>query len=361
MRGHCRVNHLLKSFARKTGPMDDRPQIGPTDFEREKWEAELALRKRELVLKEQEQARVASKDFEREKWDTDTALRGRELDLKEKEHDRLVREAKTSRWWNPLVIAIIGATIAAAGSVYVSWNNGSATQQAENLKAESARILEAIKANDPDKAKQNLRFLIATGLISEPTASKILVYLDKQPPGQGPVLPSAGNVGQLFQRAFTGEQSNASPSTPTELRVFAGPNQYPPNLFKAYGILAFPAKSAPEELARHTMFCNAFASTLLDLSGLKAIPAKEEMVTIWPIDSDTDALTINDMPRDSKICDSAVQHYGSAAAQAAIADARKSHAELSGKVHFCWHGRRPNRKANRTQASWFSISPMSRL
>jgi hypothetical protein len=75
--------------------MDDRPQIGPTEFEREKWEAEFALRKRELVLKEQEQARVASKDFEREKWDTDTALRRRELDLKEKEQDRLVREAKT--------------------------------------------------------------------------------------------------------------------------------------------------------------------------------------------------------------------------------------------------------------------------
>lgn len=130
-------------------------------------------------------------DFEREKWQAELELRRRELDIKEREQTRLALEAKRSRWWNPLFIAIVGATIAAAGSVFVSWVNGVASQQAEAVKGESARILEAIKATDTEKAKGNLRFMVAAGLISEPIASKIQEYLTEQPAGQGPVLPSA--------------------------------------------------------------------------------------------------------------------------------------------------------------------------
>jgi hypothetical protein len=130
-------------------------------------------------------------DFEREKWQTEVEFRRREFDLREREQERLAAEAERSRWWNPLFIAIVGATIAAAGGAVASWLNGNAAQQAEAFRAESARILEAIKANDPDKAKENLRFLVATGLVSGPTAGKVKDYLDKQPAGRGPFLPSA--------------------------------------------------------------------------------------------------------------------------------------------------------------------------
>src|SRR4051794_1441434 len=111
-------------------------------------------------------------DFEREKWQTEVEFRQRELDLREREQDRLAAETRRSRWWNPLFIAIVGATIAAIGGAVVSWLNGTAIQQAESFKAESVRILEAIKTNDPDKAKENLRFLVAAGLNSDPTAGK---------------------------------------------------------------------------------------------------------------------------------------------------------------------------------------------
>jgi hypothetical protein len=63
-------------------------------------------------------------DYEREKWQTEVDFRRQELSIKEREQSRLAAEAERSRWWNPLFIAIVGATIAAIGSVTVSWWNG---------------------------------------------------------------------------------------------------------------------------------------------------------------------------------------------------------------------------------------------
>ena len=57
-------------------------------------------------------------------------------------------------------------------------------------------------------------------------------------------------------------------------------------------------------------------------------------MTVWPIESDAEATGINHMPGSDDICKNAVQHYGLPAAQTAIIDARKSHAELSGKGPF---------------------------
>jgi hypothetical protein len=140
-------------------------------------------------------------DFEREKWQTELELRRQELSIKEREQTRLATEARRSRWWNPLFIAIVGATIAAMGSIAVSWWNGRTTQQTELLRAESARILEGIRTSDVEKAKENLRFLLAAGLITDPTAESVRKYLDKQPAGQGPVLPGLVPLPTLLQPA----------------------------------------------------------------------------------------------------------------------------------------------------------------
>jgi hypothetical protein len=128
-------------------------------------------------------------------------LRRQELSLKEQEQTHAEIAARRSRRWNPLIIAIVGATIAALGSIAVSWWNGRTAQQAELIKAESARILEMIKTGDAEKAKENLRFLLATGLITDPTAATVRTYLKQQPPGQGPVLPSLANLPTLTQPA----------------------------------------------------------------------------------------------------------------------------------------------------------------
>jgi hypothetical protein len=122
-------------------------------------------------------------DFEREKWLADLEIRRQELDLKRKEQSR-------TRLTSPLFLAVVGAAIAAAGNAYVSWLNGNVNQQTEAFRAESARILKAIEANEPEKAKTNLRFLIAAGLITDPTASRVAAFIDALPSGKGPVLPS---------------------------------------------------------------------------------------------------------------------------------------------------------------------------
>jgi hypothetical protein len=125
-----------------------------------------------------------SLEFEREKWDAELRLREREIALKE-------REANRSPWWNPLIIAIYAATIAALGNAAVAWVSGIEQRGIENQKAEAARIVEVIKTNNVDKAAKNLQFLIDSGLISDPVLrEKLVAFLQTRKPGQGPELPA---------------------------------------------------------------------------------------------------------------------------------------------------------------------------
>jgi hypothetical protein len=125
------------------------------------------------------------RDLEQQRFDREFALRERELAFKE-------AEARRARVWNPLAIAILGASIAALGSAYVSWENNAGTLQVEKIKAESARILEVVKTGDPDKAAKNLEFLLSTGLIQDPsTANSVAAYLANRNKGEGFALPAS--------------------------------------------------------------------------------------------------------------------------------------------------------------------------
>jgi hypothetical protein len=147
-------------------------------FEREKWLADLELRKRELALKERDQQN-----------------RDAELGLKE-------REQRTSAWRSPLTVAIFAATAAAAGNAVVAVVNGSLQRELEDKKssaeivlerskAESTRILEMIKTGDPERAASNLEFLLQSGLISDRAlSSNVEAFLKNRKPGTGPSLPS---------------------------------------------------------------------------------------------------------------------------------------------------------------------------
>src|SRR5215472_2539677 len=133
-------------------------------------------------------------EFEREKWRAEYALREREIKVKE-------REASRSRWSSPLVLAILAAAIAALGNAAVTWLTGRSqhdlgTTKAEQArvleegKAEAARILEMIKTGDPEKAADNLKFLLDAGLISDADRRKnIQNFLAHRPAGKGPALP----------------------------------------------------------------------------------------------------------------------------------------------------------------------------
>jgi hypothetical protein len=121
-------------------------------------------------------------EFEREKWIADLELRKRELALKE-------RDSARARWSNPLALAIFAAAIAALGNAAATLINGHMKRTLEGIRAEETRILEVVKTDDPDKASINLKFLVDTGLISDPSRLSVIQnYLKNRKPGEGPKL-----------------------------------------------------------------------------------------------------------------------------------------------------------------------------
>jgi len=160
----------------------------PDPTEREKWEKEIAHKERELSFKEIE------------------------LELKKQEH------AAASGWKNPLVVAIMATAVAALGNAVVTMTNGSLQRELEDQKSEQARIQEMIKTGDPDKAAENLKFLLEAGLISKPEiVTKLGDYLKKRQPGSGPTLPSASAFDgkTLSERINALKKRDASKAIPT--------------------------------------------------------------------------------------------------------------------------------------------------
>lgn len=141
---------------------------------REKWETELALRRTEIALRERETAVQEREQISRE----------RELDLQRQEQAR-------SRWINPLVVAILAATLAAIGNLAISVLEGRLERTLERQRAESARIIEMLKAVDADRAAANLEFLVNAGLIADrDIVIRLKDYLRNRAPGSGAVIAS---------------------------------------------------------------------------------------------------------------------------------------------------------------------------
>jgi hypothetical protein len=176
-------------------------------FEHEKWEAEKAFREREVVIKER-----------------DLDAREAEIDLKRKEH-------AVSQWSNPLIVAILAASIAAISSTAVALVNGIYSRQVDRQRSEEERILEMIKTGNADKAAENLRFLLSAGLITDPsTRSSLETFLNKRKAGSGPVLPTtsadaAARVSQkledfLHVQGVVGENVTITPTplSPEQIR-----------------------------------------------------------------------------------------------------------------------------------------------
>lgn len=135
---------------------------------------------------------------DREKWAAEFSFRDRELTLSERTYELATQELELKKletahsgWRSPLVVAILAATIAATGNAVVAFTNGILQRELENEKAEQTRILEMIKTGDPDKAAENLKFLLDSGLVSKAdTTQKLRNFLKNREPGSGPTLPS---------------------------------------------------------------------------------------------------------------------------------------------------------------------------
>jgi hypothetical protein len=111
-------------------------------------------------------------------------------------------------------------------------------------------------------------------------------------------------------------------------RMFAGPHQYPPHEFKAYGILAFVTRPTDDNKDRFNMICDAYRQIIPHYKEVPA-PPSDQMVTVWPIDGDGEADDINRIARD-KVCALAVPHYGNGGAREPAHDqALRSHARAA--------------------------------
>ena len=87
-------------------------------------------------------------EFEREKWRADMALRERELTLKE-------RDSARARWSNPLALAVFAAAVAAAGNAAVTWLNGQEERTVETLRSVQSQSLEERKSEARPDIRNN--------------------------------------------------------------------------------------------------------------------------------------------------------------------------------------------------------------
>ncbi len=115
-------------------------------------------------------------------------------------------------------------------------------------------------------------------------------------------------------------------------RLFAGPNQYPPEDFAAYGIVAFRARVSSGERERYMMLCEAYIAALPRSDEL-AVPVEEQMVTVWPIADDQTADALNEL-RGPDVCRTAIDRYGLTSALQAIGDAGETRIDLSRRGPF---------------------------
>jgi hypothetical protein len=167
---------------------------------------------------------------------------------------------------------------------------------------------------------------------------------------QGPAAPQSGSPPDaIFEDAIGpvqrpgGLKKAKAPHTSAvrngELRssgVFAGPHNYPPQEFAAYGIVAFPQNGTSATRARHIMVCEAFVATLPAPSDL-AVPTNEQMVTVWPVRQDALAAELSAIVSSAdrlRGCDRAVDNYHLSTALTALRQAGPHVRTWSGRGPF---------------------------
>lgn len=112
------------------------------------------------------------------------------------------------------------------------------------------------------------------------------------------------------------EATRNLPTVTSATRGFAGPSQFPPREFSAYGVLAFKRRASSFDRDRHLMICEAYLSALPHETEIDAATA-DQMITIWPIETDAIADRLNGLER-TETCAEAVDRYGLVQAQNAI-------------------------------------------
>jgi hypothetical protein len=175
------------------------------------------------------------------------------------------------------------------------------------------------------------RFAMARAKTETSLVAQVVPLVLETVIGLALLLGATGGPGLQFQLPGLA-QSSVTSDTVLPTRMAAGPGQYPPKQFKAYGIVAFKTRPTPADRDRYDMICDAYVSSLPYYKDVKA-PPNDQMVTVWPVESASWADRINAETR-QKVCADAVPHYGLAIALEAIESATKNGAVLDGQGPF---------------------------
>jgi hypothetical protein len=135
-------------------------------------------------------------------------------------------------------------------------------------------------------------------------------------------MAAAPEVGRLYRDRFTvTAAANGADFAVRASRTFAGPEEYPPDEFAGYGIVAFNLRPDAE---RGGVFCEAFRQALLTDAELEAagVPVEHQMVTVWPVASTETAEAAR--ADESDACAAAVADYNFAAGTFAIEEANRA-------------------------------------
>jgi hypothetical protein len=87
----------------------------------------------------------------------------------------------SERWSNPLTVAVIAAALAGFTSACLAFVNNRAQVALEASKAESDRVLEMLKIGEPERVRENLRFLVQLGLVRDEELRRRLEAWDANP------------------------------------------------------------------------------------------------------------------------------------------------------------------------------------
>lgn len=132
---------------------------------------------------------------------------------------------------------------------------------------------------------------------------------------------TTGATGGTATASYTGSEIYAS-------RLFAGPDDYPPTNFAAYGILAFKSRASHFDRDRQVMICEAYVNSIRPFDQIGK-PVAEQMATVWPVASRETALLLSKTP-ERQTCGIAVDQYGNLAADKALRDAVAAGVDLDG-------------------------------
>ena len=141
--------------------------------------------------------------------DREYELKQAELALKEREV--IAKEKKSHVTWlkNPVVLGLIGTTLALVVNIITTGLNNRASEKAEHLHAQSDLVLQVIKTNgNTDDACKNLNFFVRIGWLEDPNGTIHNVCGKKGQDGV-PTLPAialgdgasavVGGYGNAFQ------------------------------------------------------------------------------------------------------------------------------------------------------------------